>query len=133
MKYSDKVMDCFVEPKHFGRVKDCSAKGFTGSFECGDAMELTLKISENGSITDAKYLAFGCTAAIASAEALVELIIGKKVVEAEKIKNQDIVDYLRGLPDLKLHCSVLGEAVLKDALEDYNKRKNIDSRGLNKS
>ncbi len=122
MKYNDKVMDCFLEPKHFGRIKDFSAKGFTGSFECGDAMELTLKIDENGVITDAKYLAFGCTAAIASAEALIELILNKKITEAEKLRNQDIVDYLMGLPDLKLHCSVLGEEVLKDALEDYRKR-----------
>lgn len=119
--YNNKVMNCFYNPKHSGVVTDYSARGFTGSIECGDAMELTLKINENEIISEAKFRTYGCTAAIASSEALVELIIGKTIEDASKIRNSDIVNYLEGLPELKLHCSILGQDVLEDAIMNYRK------------
>ncbi|MCK4695169.1 MAG: iron-sulfur cluster assembly scaffold protein [Candidatus Cloacimonetes bacterium] len=119
--YNDKVMNCFFNPKHAGVIENYSARGFTGSIECGDAMEITLKIDEREVITNAKFRAYGCTAAIASSEAIITLILGKTISEAENIRNSDIVNYLNGLPDLKLHCSVLGQDVLKDAICNYRK------------
>ena len=116
--YSRKVIDCFLDAKNIGVVDGYNARGFEGSIECGDALEVTLKI-EDEVIIDAKFRAYGCTAAIASGEALVQLVKGKNIAKAMEITNRDICDFLEGLPAVKIHCSVMGEEVLERALKNY--------------
>jgi NifU-like protein len=120
--YSQKVLHRFFEPKHKGIVENYNSRGYCGSVECGDAIELTMNINNKGIIEEAKFRAYGCPGAIASCEAMVELILGKSIEEAQKLKNSDIVEYLDGLPDIKIHCSVMGEEVLNDAINNYLKK-----------
>jgi NifU-like protein len=118
-EYTDKVRELFLNPKNAGVIEDASGVGEVGSMACGDALKLSLKIDDQGVIEDARFQTFGCASAIASASALTELLKGKTVEEAGKITNQEIADYLGGLPKEKMHCSVLGQQALEKALADY--------------
>jgi len=119
VEYSDKVMDHFRNPRNVGQIKDPSGRGKVSSPVCGDIMELDIKVDDKGVITDAKFKTFGCGAAIASGSMLTELIRGKTVEEAGKLSNEAVAEALDGLPEVKLHCSVLAEETLKKALKNY--------------
>ena len=118
-EYTDKVKEHFLNPKNTGEIENPDAVAEVGSIACGDALKLTMKLDENKKIVDAKFKTFGCASAIASASALTEILKGKTIEEAEKITNQDIADYLGGLPPEKMHCSVLGQEALEKAIENY--------------
>ncbi|MBU0683135.1 MAG: iron-sulfur cluster assembly scaffold protein, partial [Candidatus Omnitrophica bacterium] len=102
-EYTNKVMDHFKNPRNVGKIADPSGVGKVTSSECGDIMELYIKVDGKSIITDAKFKTFGCAAAIASSSMLTELIKGKSVAEAEKITNNVIVEALGGLPEMKVH------------------------------
>lgn len=121
MQYSKKVMEIFKKPKHVGVIKNPDGYGKVGNIGCGDIMEVFIKI-KGSKIIDAKFRTYGCLAAIAASDALCELIKGKTVEEASKITNKDIVDYLQGMPFIKIHCSVLGKEALDKAIENYKKK-----------
>ena len=120
-QYSKKVMEHFMNPQNVGEIPDADGIGNVTSPVCGDIMRLYIKVKDE-KITDAKFRTFGCTAAIASSSMLTELVKGKSLKEALKLSNQAVVEALDGLPDPKVHCSVLAEQGLKSAIEDYYKR-----------
>ena len=120
--YSKPILDHFLNPRNVGALKDANAVGEVGAAAFGDVMKLSLLI-RHGRIEEARFQAFGCGTAIATASAMTELIKGRTVDEALKFSNQQVIDALGGLPAEKIHCSMLAEEAVKAALKDYLKRK----------
>ncbi len=121
--YSEKVMDHFRNPRNVGVIEDADGVGEVGNAKCGDIMKMYLKI-EDEIIKDVKFETFGCGSAIASSSMATELIKGKPLSEALELTNKAVAEALDGLPDYKMHCSVLAEEAIKNAIEDYEKKKN---------
>lgn len=129
MAYSEKVIDHYKHPRNvgsFGASKEVAGRkdigvGIVGAPECGDVMQLQIKVSDDGVIEDAKFKCFGCGSAIASSSLATEWIKGKTVDEALSIKNTAIVEEL-SLPPVKIHCSVLAEDSIRTAINDYKKK-----------
>lgn len=119
--YSEKVMEHFRNPRNVGVIEDANGIGEVGNAKCGDIMKMYLKI-EDGIVKDVKFETFGCGSAIASSSMATELIKGKPVSEVKELTNKAVAEALDGLPDYKMHCSVLAEEAIQSALEDYEKR-----------
>lgn len=117
--YTDKVMEHFMNPRNVGFIENADGVGEVGSLACGDALTLTLKLDKDEKIVDVKFKTFGCASAVASSSVLTEIVKGMTLAEAEKVTNQDIVERLGGLPEQKLHCSVMGQEALEAAIANY--------------
>ena len=116
--YSEKVMDHFMNPRNVGAIEGADGVGEVGNAKCGDIMKIYLKI-ENDIIVDVKFETFGCGSAIASSSMATEMIMGKSIHEAMELTNKAVCEALDGLPAHKVHCSVLAEEAIKNALKDY--------------
>ena len=122
--YSEKVMDHFMHPRNVGVIDDANGVGEVGNAKCGDIMKIYLKV-ENDIIQDVKFETFGCGSAIASSSMATEMIKGKSIYEAMALTNKAVAEALDGLPAHMMHCSVLAEEAIHNALKDYFDRNNI--------
>lgn len=121
--YTELVMDHFMNPRNVGEIENADGIGEVGNQTCGDIMRFYIKV-ENDVITDIKFKTLGCGAAIATSSAATEMVKGKTIDEALKLTNRMVVEKLGGLPEVKIHCSVLAEEALHAAIADYKKKNN---------
>jgi len=121
MKYSEKVMEHFSNPRNVGELPDANGIGTVGNPVCGDIMKMYIRV-ENDIIADVRFQTFGCGAAIATSSISTEMIKGKPVTEALQLTNKAVAEALGGLPAVKMHCSVLAEEAVRSAIDDYYKR-----------
>ncbi len=121
MEYTEKVVHHYTNPQNVGKIENASGVGEVGNPVCGDIMKMYIKV-ENNVIVDVKFKTFGCGAAIASSSISTEMIKGKTIEEALELKNTDVVNALGGLPPVKLHCSVLAEEAIHEAIADYYRK-----------
>lgn len=121
LKYTQQVIDLFRNPKNVGEMEDATVTAVEGDPKCGDMFKMFLKI-DNGKITDAKFLSFGCAANIATGSMTTEIVKGMTVDDAEKISIKDISNRLGGLPALKMHCAVLAYKTLRKAIQNYREQ-----------
>lgn len=119
-EYSEAVLDHFLNPRNAGIIENADAEAEAGSDADGDVLKIYMAI-KNGHISEARFKARGCVAAIAAGSALTELVKGKPVSSVKKLTDRDVIDYLGGLPPQKIHCSVLAEEVLRKALSEYER------------
>ena len=124
-EYSEKVLEHYRHPRNVGKIDNADLIGEAGSLACCDSLKLYIKL-DGSVIKDAKFQTFGCGSAVASSSILTEMIIGKTLEEAKKITNKDIADELGGLPQEKMHCSVMGQEALEDALKKYYGKEEIE-------
>lgn len=127
--YNEKVMDHFMNPRNMGEIENPDGKGVYGSPVCGDMMQITIRVKDDV-ITDAKFKTFGCGSAIASSSIATEMIIGKTIDEALALTNKQIIEELGGLPDVKIHCSVLADHAIKSSIYDYAQKTGKTYAGL---
>ena len=119
--YSTKVMEHFASPHNVGELEDADGVGKVGNPVCGDIMNMYIKVKDNV-ITDVKFKTFGCGAAIATSSMATDLIKGKTIDEALDLTNAMVAEALGGLPKVKMHCSVLAEQAVRNAIDDYLKK-----------
>ncbi|VAW83306.1 Iron-sulfur cluster assembly scaffold protein IscU [hydrothermal vent metagenome] len=126
MSYSDKVLDHYDNPRNVGTFNQDDSDigtGMVGAPACGDVMRLQIKVGKSGIIEDARFKTYGCGSAIASSSLLTEWVKGRTLEEAQQIKNTDIAEEL-ALPPVKIHCSVLAEDAIKEAIKNYTEKQN---------
>ena len=130
--YTEKVMDHFQNPRNVGEIEGASGVGTVGNAKCGDIMRIYLDIDENQVIQDVKFKTFGCGAAVATSSMATELVKGLNIQEALKVSNRAVMEALDGLPQNKVHCSLLAEEAIHAALWDYAEKNHISIDGLEK-
>jgi nitrogen fixation NifU-like protein len=124
LDYSKEVMKNYINPKNLGEIKNADGIGKIGNPVCGDIMWVYIKVGKKKGeeyIKDIKFKTFGCAAAIATSSKITQLAKGKNLEDAKKIKYEDVVKSLGGLPKVKVHCSMMAQEALKKAIEDYKK------------
>jgi nitrogen fixation NifU-like protein len=127
MAYGDKVIDHFNNPRNVGTLdksKSNVGTGLVGAPECGDVMRLQIEVNDN-IITDAKFKTFGCGSAIAASSLATEWLKGMSIDDAIKLDNMELVEEL-SLPPVKIHCSVLAEDAIKEAIKDYRQKQGLE-------
>ena len=127
--YTKKVIEHFQKPHNYGKIKDPDGTGKVGNIICGDVMHFYIRVGKNKKgneiIKDIKFETFGCVAAISTSSVVTDLAKGKTLEQAKKLKKDDIVKELGGMPPIKVHCSVLGIKALKKAIEGYESKRRV--------
>jgi nitrogen fixation NifU-like protein len=118
MPYSQKLLDYFQNPRCVGEIPDADAVAEVSNPVCGDVMKLWIKV-DGGRIRDAKFKAQGCSAAIATSSYATELLVGMEIDRARRITKEEIAEALGGLPQSKIHCSVLASDAIKEVLKEF--------------
>ena len=119
--YTKETMERFLNPQHMGEMKDADGVGVVGNPKCGDQMTVYIKVKD-GKITDASFQTLGCAAAIATSDVICEMVKGKEIKEALSITEKEMIEKLKELPAVKVHCSSLAIEGLKKAIENYEKK-----------